>query len=119
MPYRHAQKNSRSTILSNHLIVLVKAELENGSKIPIILLGNKCDATNKDGLKNSQQKLERICAEKGFAAWYHTSAKVKARNAFLLIFKRAGYWSSATAADETYIIRLWKFFTDYEPMRES
>jgi len=57
----------------------------NGSKIPIILLGNKCDAM-KDGLKNSQQKLERICSEKGFVAGYQTSAKVKKRLIDFLLF---------------------------------
>ena len=49
--------------------------LENGMKIPVLLLGNKVDQY-KDVKNNMHQQLDKFCASKGFAAWYTTSAKV-------------------------------------------
>lgn len=50
-----------------------KVTLPNGDKVPVILLANKCDMA-KDLVKNAHE-MESYCAEKGFAAWYETSAK--------------------------------------------
>ncbi|CAH1639494.1 unnamed protein product [Spodoptera littoralis] len=44
-----------------------KVQLPDGSPIPCILLANKCDQ-QKEGIVNSQAKMEEYCREKGFAA---------------------------------------------------
>ncbi|KAH9631566.1 hypothetical protein HF086_004727, partial [Spodoptera exigua] len=51
-----------------------KVQLPDGSPIPCILLANKCDQ-QKEGIVNSQAKMEEYCREKGFAGWFETSAK--------------------------------------------
>ncbi|KAF5274588.1 hypothetical protein FQA39_LY07200 [Lamprigera yunnana] len=50
-----------------------KVQLSDGSPIPCVLLGNKCDQP-KDG-NNSKSKMDEYCKENGFTAWYETSAK--------------------------------------------
>ncbi|XP_059054801.1 ras-related protein Rab-32 isoform X2 [Achroia grisella] len=51
-----------------------KVQLPDGSPIPCILLGNKCDQ-QKEGIVNSPTKMDEFCREKGFAGWFETSAK--------------------------------------------
>eukprot|EP00730_Choanoeca_flexa_P015708 TRINITY_DN7274_c0_g1_i2.p1 TRINITY_DN7274_c0_g1~~TRINITY_DN7274_c0_g1_i2.p1 ORF type:complete len:211 (+),score=71.51 TRINITY_DN7274_c0_g1_i2:94-726(+) len=51
-----------------------KVFLPDGSKIPVVLLANKCDLA-KEGLVKNAQAMDKYCEEKGFAAWYETSAK--------------------------------------------
>ncbi|XP_026462442.1 ras-related protein Rab-32 isoform X3 [Ctenocephalides felis] len=51
-----------------------KVQLPDGSPIPCILLANKCDQP-KEGLASSPSKLDEFVKEKGFAAWFETSAK--------------------------------------------
>ncbi|XP_049858067.1 ras-related protein Rab-44-like [Schistocerca gregaria] len=51
-----------------------KVTLQDGSPIPCVLLANKCDQP-KEGLVNNPAKMEEYCKEKGFTAWYETSAK--------------------------------------------
>ena len=51
-----------------------KVVLDNGSSIPCILLANKSDQ-QKEGLVNSQIKMDEYCKEKGFVGWFETSAK--------------------------------------------
>lgn len=50
-----------------------KVKLPNGKPLPVILLGNKCDL---DDAKIDRVKLDEFCAEKGFAGWFDTSAKL-------------------------------------------
>jgi len=51
-----------------------KVQLSDGSPIPCVLLGNKCDQV-KEGLVNNKQQMDEFCKEKGFYAWFETSAK--------------------------------------------
>lgn len=51
-----------------------KVQHSDGSKIPCILLANKCDQ-QKEGLVNFSDKMEEYCREKDFAGWFETSAK--------------------------------------------
>lgn len=51
-----------------------KVLLPNGKPIPAVLLANKCDLANEGFLGNINQ-LDDYCREKGFHAWFETSAK--------------------------------------------
>ncbi|CAH0562113.1 unnamed protein product [Brassicogethes aeneus] len=51
-----------------------KVQLPDGSNIPCVLLANKCDQP-KEGIANVPAKMEEYCKEKGFTAWFETSAK--------------------------------------------
>lgn len=51
-----------------------KVQLANGSKVPCVLLANKCDQ-NKEGIANNPVLLDEYCKEKGFMGWFETSAK--------------------------------------------
>ncbi|CAK8671127.1 unnamed protein product [Clavelina lepadiformis] len=51
-----------------------KVTLPNGQNIPAVLLGNKCDQM-KEGLTKNKSQMDQYCKEKGFVAWYETSAK--------------------------------------------
>jgi len=51
-----------------------KVQLPNGASVPCVLLGNKCDA-EKEGLVQNAAQMEEYCREKGFLAWFETSAK--------------------------------------------
>jgi len=51
-----------------------KVQLSDGSPVPCVLLGNKCDQV-KEGLVNNKQQMDEFCTEKGFHAWFETSAK--------------------------------------------
>ncbi|KAG5879791.1 hypothetical protein JTB14_027199 [Gonioctena quinquepunctata] len=51
-----------------------KVQLPDGSKIPCVLLANKCDQ-QKEGISTSPSKMDTYCEENGFHAWFETSAK--------------------------------------------
>ena len=51
-----------------------KVQLPDGSSIPCVLLANKCDQ-QKEGLVNSESKMDDYCKEKNFVGWFETSAK--------------------------------------------
>merc|ERR1711916_379790 len=51
-----------------------KVFLPDGSKIPVVLLANKCDMA-KEGLVKNGAAMDKYCEEKGFAGWFETSAK--------------------------------------------
>ncbi|CAI8024000.1 Ras-related protein Rab-32 [Geodia barretti] len=51
-----------------------KVLLPNGKAIPAVLLANKCDLASEGFLGNINQ-LDDYCREKGFHAWFETSAK--------------------------------------------
>lgn len=51
-----------------------KVHLPDGTRVPCILLANKCDMP-KEGLVNNSSAMEQFCQENGFLHWYLTSAK--------------------------------------------
>ncbi|XP_013070649.1 ras-related protein Rab-32-like isoform X2 [Biomphalaria glabrata] len=51
-----------------------KVQLSDGSPVPCVLLGNKCDQA-KEGLVNNASQMDEFCKEKGFIGWYETSAR--------------------------------------------
>lgn len=51
-----------------------KVLLANGKPIPAVLLANKCDLASEGFLGNVNQ-LDEYCKDKGFHAWFETSAK--------------------------------------------
>ncbi|XP_017769811.1 PREDICTED: ras-related protein Rab-38 isoform X2 [Nicrophorus vespilloides] len=51
-----------------------KVQLPDGSPVPCILLGNKCDQ-QREGIVNNPAKMDEYCKEHGFTAWYEISAK--------------------------------------------
>lgn len=52
-----------------------KVQLPDGTNIPCVLLANKCDQQQKEGLVNNPIKMEEYCKDKGFVGWFETSAK--------------------------------------------
>ncbi|XP_076999518.1 ras-related protein Rab-32 [Tamandua tetradactyla] len=50
-----------------------KAQLPDGSPIPVVLLANKCDQKNHSS--QSPAQLDHFCRENGFVTWFETSAK--------------------------------------------
>lgn len=51
-----------------------KVLLPDGRPIPCVLLGNKCDQT-PDSMFANESTMEAVCKEKGFTAYFKTSAK--------------------------------------------
>lgn len=51
-----------------------KVQLPDGSRVPCILLANKCDQS-KEGIVNNPALMEEFCKDKGFDSWFETSAK--------------------------------------------
>jgi len=51
-----------------------KVSLPDGSKIPCVLLANKCDLP-PEGPISDPNAMDEFCQEKGFSGWYLTSAK--------------------------------------------
>jgi len=51
-----------------------KVQLNDGSPIPCVLLGNKCDQP-KEGMINNPTKMDEYCQENNFSGWFETSAK--------------------------------------------
>ena len=51
-----------------------KVSLPDGSRIPCVLLANKCDLA-KENLTNNNEQMNEFCKDKGFAGWFETSAK--------------------------------------------
>ncbi len=50
-----------------------KVLFPDGSPLPAVLLGNKCDLDTQASVDNNQ--LDRYCQEKGFLKWFDVSAK--------------------------------------------
>eukprot|EP00055_Hartaetosiga_balthica_P002607 m.4581 g.4581 ORF g.4581 m.4581 type:complete len:216 (-) comp2257_c0_seq1:259-906(-) len=50
-----------------------KVFLDDGAKIPVVLLGNKCDKAS-DKFRTADE-MDKYCEEKGFVGWFETSAK--------------------------------------------
>ena len=57
------------------MLRFAQVTLPSGKAIPTVLLGNKADQT-KTGLSQNKEEMHRYCQERGFSAWYETSAKV-------------------------------------------
>ena len=53
--------------------------LSNGKNIPAVLLGNKSDEMEGD-VESVVDHMTKFCDEKGFDAFYATSAKVSSRS---------------------------------------
>ncbi|XP_037946104.1 ras-related protein Rab-32 isoform X3 [Teleopsis dalmanni] len=51
-----------------------KVQLPDGSRIPCILLANKCDQ-EKQGIVTTPEKMDEYVRENGFVGWFETSAK--------------------------------------------
>uniref|UniRef100_A0A665XEJ6 Ras-related protein Rab n=1 Tax=Echeneis naucrates TaxID=173247 RepID=A0A665XEJ6_ECHNA len=51
-----------------------KLSLDNGQPIPVVLLANKCDMSEKD--EELLASLDNFCKENRFVGWFETSAKV-------------------------------------------
>ncbi|KFM81211.1 Ras-related protein Rab-32, partial [Stegodyphus mimosarum] len=51
-----------------------KVSLPDGSKIPCVLLANKCDLP-PEGLVSNPAAMDEFCKERGFSGWFPTSAK--------------------------------------------
>ena len=47
--------------------------LQDGSKIPCLLLANKCDLPEVP--ERTKEELDAFCAEHDFIGWFHTSSK--------------------------------------------
>jgi|EP00670_Eutreptiella_braarudii_P003857 small GTP-binding protein len=50
-----------------------KVFLSDGSKIPCVLLANKCDLPEVP--ERTKDELDSFCASHGFVGWFHTSSK--------------------------------------------
>jgi len=50
-----------------------KVQFPDGSPLPAVLLGNKCDLDTQAEVDKDQ--LDRFCADKGFLKWFDVSAK--------------------------------------------
>ncbi|XP_077525792.1 ras-related protein Rab-32-like isoform X2 [Haemaphysalis longicornis] len=51
-----------------------KVQQPEGTTIPCVLLGNKCDMS-KEGIVNNPSAMNEFCKENNFAGWFLTSAK--------------------------------------------
>ncbi|EGD79726.1 rab GTPase [Salpingoeca rosetta] len=51
-----------------------KVFLPDGSKIPVVLMANKCDLA-VEGFR-TQEEMQEYCANMGFVSWFETSAKL-------------------------------------------
>ncbi len=52
-----------------------KVCLSDGSPIPCVLLGNKCDLPKSPALLNGAGDVDAFARERGFVGWFETSAK--------------------------------------------
>jgi Ras-related protein Rab-32 len=49
-----------------------KVTLQDGTRIPVVLLANKCDI---QGIEIATDTIAKFCKENDIAAWFVTSAK--------------------------------------------
>jgi Ras-related protein Rab-32 len=49
-----------------------KVTLQDGTRIPVVLLANKCDI---QGIEIATETIVKFCKENDIAAWFVTSAK--------------------------------------------
>jgi Ras-related protein Rab-32 len=49
-----------------------KVTLQDGTRIPVVLLANKCDI---QGIEIATETIAKFCKENDIAAWFLTSAK--------------------------------------------
>jgi Ras-related protein Rab-32 len=49
-----------------------KVTLQDGTRIPVVLLANKCDI---QGIEIATETVAKLCKENEIAAWFITSAK--------------------------------------------
>jgi Ras-related protein Rab-32 len=49
-----------------------KVTLQDGTRIPVVLLANKCDI---QGIEIAIETVAKFCKDNGIAAWFITSAK--------------------------------------------
>lgn len=56
-----------------------KVQLPDGSRVPAVLIANKCDIAPRDSVINEPKVLDRFCEEHGFRAWFACSAKENIR----------------------------------------
>ncbi|XP_049817786.1 ras-related protein Rab-32 isoform X2 [Aethina tumida] len=68
------RKNTLDSVANWKSDLDAKVQLPDGSPIPCVLLANKCDQP-KEGIVNVPSKMDEYCKEKGFTAWFETSAK--------------------------------------------
>ena len=85
-----------------------KVKLPDGSPIPVILAGNKCDLERAEGCdaENFPGGAEAFCQEHGFIGWLMTSAKEKTNISEAIgqlcdaIMEREAIWQPAPAEEE-------------------
>lgn len=52
-----------------------KVKLPDGSELPVLLVGNKCDLDDRRQVDNDAERMNEFVQEHGFIDWYETSAK--------------------------------------------
>lgn len=80
-----------------------KVTLPDGSKIPCVLLANKCDLA-PEGPVSNPSSMDEFCKEKGFSGWFLTSAKdnVNVDEAARFLVKKILESQDSIIADEQY-----------------
>ncbi|GFW51135.1 ras-related protein Rab-32 [Trichonephila clavipes] len=79
-----------------------KVSLPDGSKIPCVLLANKCDLPPEGPVANPAS-MDEFCKEKGFSGWFLTSAKdnVNVDEASRFLVRKILESQDSIVADET------------------
>ena len=70
--YDVTQKKTFENVLKWKREIDEKVELEDGSRIPVLLLGNKCDL---EASEVPTSDLDQFCLDHNFVSWFETSAK--------------------------------------------
>ncbi|RWS24119.1 ras-related protein Rab-32-like protein, partial [Leptotrombidium deliense] len=52
-----------------------KVTLPDGSKVPCVLLANKCDLLLEETMKQNEDSMNEFCKKHGFLSWFYTSSK--------------------------------------------
>jgi Ras-related protein Rab-32 len=68
-----------------------KVTLQDGTRIPVVLLANKCDI---QGIQIATETMAKFCKENDIAAWFVTSAKenINVGNVNIYIFYLFFVW---------------------------